>query len=394
MSAESTNEKAHPWYAQFTGVNVQNTERRGIGDAIFQAFLRFVAPTTSRAYISKDAYFRTTFSSQVTNYNEHRKRIKQLYLVSRLRRLSQLNQLVDRLNLSDPPEQWDDEIEHIDGIIDKSLKTRKMGIRPSMVNSTRTYEVLDIVPSIGGLGKAEDHLRPEDMQLMNDYCESIKQTKALRSHLQDVDEDLANFAHLVATQATAEFTCFRGLRDCGLTDDLATALVAISTLGAGLVYSTVFGATRGDVGLMCHSFPFFSIGFLLPVTVQTLLRWGANLKNEVKFASQPFWTIVIGLVMSLSFLSVGASLTILNLTIFFLRNDSDMSLPDPPRSSAPGIIAFGITGSIFLLMLTAVILSAIAAKVLNTLKGMRAVLSAMYGTNGNQQDALKLYLPV
>jgi hypothetical protein len=33
------------------------------------------------------------------------------------------------------------------------------------------------------------------------------------SQLQDVEDDLANFAHMVNTQATAELTYFRGLRD-------------------------------------------------------------------------------------------------------------------------------------------------------------------------------------
>jgi hypothetical protein len=94
---------------------------------------------------------------------------------------------------------------------------------------------------------------------------------------------------------------------------LSTALITISTLGAGLVYSTVFGygkqfiissslltvyvylcsATRGDVQLMSYVFPFFSLGFMVPVIIQIGLQWAAGLPRDVKFASQRIWTIII-----------------------------------------------------------------------------------------------------
>ena len=99
--------------------------------------------------------------------------------------------------------------------------------------------------------------------------------------------------------------------------------------------------------------------------------------------------------MSISALAVMASLTILNLTIFFLKADgSDDSIPDPPDTPVPGIIAFGITGSIFLLVLLGALPSAIAAKAFTTLKGIRAVVSAVYGSEGGHSDALKVWLPV
>jgi len=90
-----------------------------------------------------------------------------------------------------------------------------------------------------------------------------------RSYLQleEVEHDLENYAFLVKTQAVSELTFFRGLRSWAqvglytapchwiniyanvqallqLTDGLSNALITISTLGAGLVYSTVFGYVK------------------------------------------------------------------------------------------------------------------------------------------------------
>lgn len=98
--------------------------------------------------------------------------------------------------------------------------------------------------------------------------------------------------------------------------------------------------------------------------------------------------------MGLASTAVMASLTILNVTIFVLRDDSDDTLPDPPKTPVPGIIAFSATGSIFVFIAIGVLLSAIAAKAVTTLRGMRAVVSAMYGSQSAAQDALKVYLPV
>lgn len=403
-ASDSKTEKALDlWYAPVTEVQVPqvNYSELGWSDYIKLVLLRFLAPTTSSVYEKKDKYFRDQFTDQVKEYSHTRKSIKQLFLVSRLRRVSQLNELVGRLRFGEPPKQWDHEVDNVHAIVHRIAgeKQSKLGVSSSLLNNTRTYQVLNAAPAPDQLAEVQSKLTDNDLKLLDEYCTSIERTRTLRSHLQDIDEDLANFAHIISTQATAELTYFRGLRDwcqvmAGLTDGLCTGLIAISTLGAGLVYSTVFGATRGDVGLMCYCFPFFSLGFLMPVVIQTLLRWGASLQKEVKFASQPFWTIIVAIFMGLASTAVMASLTILNVTIFVLKDDSDDTLPHPPSTPVPGIIAFSATGSIFVFIAIGVLLSAIAAKAVTTLRGMRAVVSAMYGSQSAAQDALKVYLPV
>ncbi|KAJ7236516.1 hypothetical protein C8J57DRAFT_1088124 [Mycena rebaudengoi] len=258
---------------------------------------------------------------------------------------------------------------------------------------------MNAVPTADYLSAAEGKLSEKEIVLLDKYCASIKRTRILRSHLQDIEEDLANYAYMIHTQATTELTYFRGFRDwcqvmVQLTSSLSNSLIGISTLGAGLVYSTVFGATRGDVGLMCYCFPFFSCGFLLPVIIQLILQWGASLRKEIKFASQQFWTIVIGIFLSISSLAVMASLTILNFTVFFLRSVSDDTLPNPPSTPVPGIIAFSITGLVFILILAGALLSVIAARAFTTLKGVRVMVSVMYGSGAGHEDALKVWVPV
>ncbi|KAF7294119.1 hypothetical protein HMN09_01140300 [Mycena chlorophos] len=406
MASEKHTGKADDaWYLPVEHVRVPKTHFHDLtwGQAIKHRILRFLAPTTSNSYTEKYAYFTNTFVDQVREYSSVRKQIKQLYLVYRGHRLAQLKEICDSLNLAEPPPQWDDEVENVQNLLQMSGKgiPSNLSLPTALTHNTRAYQVLQAVPSDEQLAESKNQLTQRELDLLDDYCSSIKRTRLLRSHLQEVEEDLANYAHLVNTQATAELTYFRGFRDWSrvmldLTGTLSNALVAISTLGAGLIYSTVFGASRGNVALMCYCFPFFSVGFLLPVITQIILTWGASMKREMRFASQRFWTIIVGVLMSISSLAVMASLTILNLTVFLLKSDSgDDPIPgENPTSMAPGIIAFSVTGAVFLLVMMGALLSAIAAKAITTVKGIRGVLSAMYGVGGQGQDALKLWLPV
>ena len=95
-------------------------------------------------------------------------------------------------------------------------------------------------------------------------------------------------------------------------DFLTTLLISISTVGAGLVYATIFrsvlleprfhlaqlnvgsSASRGNIVFMCLTFPLFTAGFLVPMTVQVLLRLAANLPYPVQFASQKIWGYILG----------------------------------------------------------------------------------------------------
>ena len=63
------------------------------------------------------------------------------------------------------------------------IKPSKLGVSQSLVNNTREYKVMDAVPSAGHLTGAKSQLGTEVIELLDEYCASIKRTKVLRSHV-------------------------------------------------------------------------------------------------------------------------------------------------------------------------------------------------------------------
>jgi hypothetical protein len=51
------------------------------------------------------------------------------------------------------------------------------------MNNTRAYQVTDAVPSPNYLAEAENQLTAKDIELLDEYCASIKRTKVLKSHV-------------------------------------------------------------------------------------------------------------------------------------------------------------------------------------------------------------------
>ncbi|KAF8989791.1 hypothetical protein BDQ17DRAFT_1372789 [Cyathus striatus] len=224
----------------------------------------------------------------------------------------------------------------------------------------------------------EHHPKVDTSALIKKYLEHVDITRKLRIHLEEMEEDRKSFKEHVETGATLEFTKqFKGLRDWAqkispVVDYISTALVILSTAGAGLVYSTIFSASRGNIGLMCFTFPLFTVGFLVPAIIQVILKWAARLSHEIVFASQKFWKVVIIIFMSFASAAVMIAITILNATIFFLEPESSSPQgadagQDPGGEldmtnvlQVPGIIAFALSGVIFMLLAVAFVLCAFA----------------------------------
>ncbi|KAF8979946.1 hypothetical protein BDQ17DRAFT_1439201 [Cyathus striatus] len=207
-----------------------------------------------------------------------------------------------------------------------------------------------------------------DKKLVDEYLSDMETTEKIGKHLSTISQNLKQFKFYVETQALKEYAHYRGLCDWAqgifpAIDYLSAALLTLSTIGAGLVYSTIFSASRGNIGLMSFTFPLFTVGFLIPGVIQLVLHRASDLSNEVSFASQAFWKAVIVVFMFFASIAVMVAITILNATIFLLkpglpRDAGDTSeAPTDMVSSLPGIIVFAFSGTIFLLFLIGIGLS-------------------------------------
>jgi len=176
-------------------------------------------------------------------------------------------------------------------------------------------------PSTDGNSEADD-------EALAKYEKSIKWTQLIKNHLQDLEKDILHFEYLMKTQATADRTRYRGLSDWAKathknTEHVAEALAAISFVGAGLTYTTIFSSTRGNLALMCYAFALFGIGFVVPIITQGLLKWGSRLPEETVFLRQKFWRFMLSFCIGIAVLSVAAATLILDITIFQLTGPSD-----------------------------------------------------------------------
>ncbi|KIK02429.1 hypothetical protein K443DRAFT_6194 [Laccaria amethystina LaAM-08-1] len=203
----------------------------------------------------------------------------------------------------------------------------------------------------------------DDTALISALCDNIEKCNVLSAHIEEVKENIAGYEQLLNCQTTLDMTGFYELRDWAkaMSDvyyNVATSLITISLAGAAIVYSTIFGAARGNIGLMVFTFSLFSVGFVIPALIQLGLSLSQLSHYRVPFASQTFWRIVIGAFMALSFLAVGSAIIILNITVFDLGRNSNILTDSVPRSAS--ITVFAFSGLLVLIFLLSMILSVIA----------------------------------
>ncbi|KIK02431.1 hypothetical protein K443DRAFT_677665 [Laccaria amethystina LaAM-08-1] len=237
--------------------------------------------------------------------------------------------------------------------------------------SDNLKEKRDYLKEIEGIlekAKRAKHLTLEqqtqdDMALISALCDNIEKCNVLSAHIEEVKENIAGYEQLLNCQTTLDITGFYELRDWAkaMSDvyyHVATGLITISLAGAAIVYSKIFSAARGNIGLMVFTFSLFSVGFIIPALIQLGLFWAQLSLYRVPFASQTFWRIVIGAFMALSFLAVGSAIIILNITVFDLGKNTDVLTDSIPRSAS--ITVFAFSGLLVLIFLLSMMLSVIA----------------------------------
>lgn len=180
-------------------------------------------------------------------------------------------------------------------------------------------------------GQRIRNLKPKQQQPPSDaqerlqrYHEDITGSRRLREHLAILEQDLRQVRALALTQATADRTGFHGLSDWAERvtsdhQDLMTALCSISLVGAGLTYTTVFSASRGNLGLMCYAWALFNCGFIIPMASLSLLSWASRRSRATLFASPKIWSLLLNFFIYISVIAVAAALVLLNVSIIDLH---------------------------------------------------------------------------
>jgi len=124
-------------------------------------------------------------------------------------------------------------------------------------------------------------------------------------------------------------------------------MTSICGIGAGLAYTSIFSASRGNVGYMCWAFGLFIIGLVLNTAVQALLTWCSRLK-EYPFSTPILWEFLIGMGVYGAVGAVIAAVFVLMLSVQQLdyvaatHKDAPVVFTTGPRP--PAYFAFSILG--------------------------------------------------
>ncbi|KDQ09676.1 hypothetical protein BOTBODRAFT_523585 [Botryobasidium botryosum FD-172 SS1] len=188
----------------------------------------------------------------------------------------------------------------------------------------------------------------------------------LKSHLENVKVELAEVIHKYRTAACYQESGYRGVTDWAEKSsakygDLCDSIGTASVFGAGITYSTIFSAPRGNLSLMCWSFALFDVGFIITTLVRTILKWASRLPLlEKQFATTRYWDLVIDTALIIAFGSASVAFFLLNLTIFQLAfpepAQDTVQLDTPPAPSA--ILSISVlAGSIFTVIVVLILSS-------------------------------------
>jgi len=144
--------------------------------------------------------------------------------------------------------------------------------------------------------------------------------------------------HLSSTYACQQATGYSGLSEWSKIaseaySGLFTSMTAIGFVGAGLTYSTIFSASRGDIGLMSWSFALFIVVMIVPAFTQTALGYAAKLPAQYPLLLPAFWDGVLIVLALTPLAALWAALSFLVVTVYFLPNTSGGSCTDQPMTT-------------------------------------------------------------
>ncbi|KAF9516695.1 hypothetical protein BS47DRAFT_1483842 [Hydnum rufescens UP504] len=179
------------------------------------------------------------------------------------------------------------------------------------------------------------------------FMARAKNTRAIKSFLMDVKAELREIEDIAATEGCMEQTGYKGIADWAndawkAYENLVNAMTVLCGLGAGLAYTSIFSANRGNVGYMCWAFSLFIIGLVLTTTTQALLTWCSRLE-EYPFSTPSLWELVIGIGVYGAVGVVIAAICLLMLSVQQLNYAAPVVVTTDPRP--PAYFAFSTLGT-------------------------------------------------
>ncbi|KAF8840920.1 hypothetical protein BDN67DRAFT_1011053 [Paxillus ammoniavirescens] len=217
--------------------------------------------------------------------------------------------------------------------------------------SPDSFEMTSFASSVSTVRDPEE----PDPDRCDKYSKWIQQHDTLKTRLEQINVLLQEVDELFETSGYYKSTGYRGFSGWAKKafDQYAPTCDSISVasvFGAGITYTTVFSASRGNISLMCWAFALFDVGFIISLFVRSSLLWcsrlpavgGLHERNSSKFFGVEYklflriGDVVLLVVMFLAFSTQVVAIFILNVTLLQLSDAEDH--PELTMSPVPSAI--------------------------------------------------------
>lgn len=230
------------------------------------------------------------------------------------------------------------------------------------------------------------------------YLQKVSQSQSLQAHLKMLEKDVEDIKFYSHTQAVANRTGYRGFADWAektsrTHEHLLLTLGQVAFVGAGLTYGAIFGASRGNIGLMCYAFALFDCGFIVPTVALALLKWASQQPKKAVFASPQVWTLLLNIFLYGSAAAIGTAICLLNISLLLLHFSvgqngqlADAKLQFNVEPTPAGTLALGCFG----LAAVIVVVSGLSHYLAN---GWDAMIKDFFGRRECCGEGLPDYVP-
>jgi len=222
----------------------------------------------------------------------------------------------------------------------------------------------------------------EYVELITAFEKSSKNAELFERAIERSEREYQKVFDMTTAETHARINHYTSIADWasaayGSYSHTVNALSGVCLVGAGLTYTSIFSAVRGNVGLMCWSFSLFIAGLSIFITMQSLLIWCSHLKRRPIWDPN-FWESVLVIFSSIAIIAVAGAIALLVITVYNLRFkvnpevaytnpnaanwDADLVFDVNPRSSAIVAFSFMATGMFALLIVGSLFIAAFGVR--------------------------------